>query len=349
MTLTPRFKITNAITAALTKIERARGFLDAARLSEEWIAGMQARALVLEAHYTTHIEGTHLTVEQSERLLADQPVPEADPDESRELLNYRSAFGLVAGYLGSEKPVTERLIRDIHKRLVEDVRGDAASPGKYRTIPNYVVDGRGEVVYTPPAPKEVPRLMAELVSWLNSGNEIHPVLMAGIAQFQLVDIHPFRDGNGRAARLLSTLCLYRSGYDFKRLFTLSEYYDRDRAAYYRAIRSVREHNMDLTDWLEYFTSGLATQMREVQERGKRAARLDLVLVKASKAGLKERPLAVLGYLFDRGKGTVAQMEAAINMNRRTLQRDLKLLEEKGFVREVGTGPTDPTKYYEPLL
>jgi len=65
-----RFTITNAITAALTRIERARGFLDAAKLSEDWIASMQARALLLEAHHTTHIEGTQLTLEQSELLLA---------------------------------------------------------------------------------------------------------------------------------------------------------------------------------------------------------------------------------------------------------------------------------------
>lgn len=63
------FTITNAITAALTRIERARGFLEAARLSEEWLSGMQARALVLEAHHTTHIEGTHLTLDQSESCL----------------------------------------------------------------------------------------------------------------------------------------------------------------------------------------------------------------------------------------------------------------------------------------
>ena len=74
--------------------------------------------------------------------------------------------------------------------------------------------------------------MADLVQWLNREREIHPVLVSGIAQFQLVHIHPFLDGNGRTARLLSTLSLYRAGYDFKRLFTISEYYDRDRAAFY---------------------------------------------------------------------------------------------------------------------
>ncbi len=119
----PKFTITNAITAALTHIERARGFLEAATLSEDWIRRMGERALVLEAHHTTHIEGTRLTLEQSERLWAGEDVPEADPDDARELLNYRRAFDFVSEYLDSGAPVTEGTIRKIHKHLVEAVRG----------------------------------------------------------------------------------------------------------------------------------------------------------------------------------------------------------------------------------
>jgi len=83
MSFAPRFTTTHAITAALTRIERARGFLDAAKLSEDWIGRMQKRALVLEAHHTTHIEGTQLTLEQSERILAGKKVQGARPDDER--------------------------------------------------------------------------------------------------------------------------------------------------------------------------------------------------------------------------------------------------------------------------
>ena len=107
--------------------------------------------------------------------------------------------------------------------------------------------------------------MAELVAWLNTLSDMHPVLVSGIAQFQLVHIHPFVDGNGRTSRLLSTLCLYRTGYDFKRLFSISEYYDRNRTGFYAALRSVREQEMD--DWLaRLFVEGLATQMDEVTDQ-----------------------------------------------------------------------------------
>ena len=350
MSFAPRFTITHTITAALTKIERARGFLDAAKLSEDWIGRMQKRALVLEAHHTTHIEGTQLTLEQSERILAGKRVQGARPDDTRELLNYRKAFELVSDYLESGEPITEALIRQIHICLVLGVRGNKASPGEYRKIQNYIVNSRtGEKIYTPPPPLEVPQMMADFVAWLKQEAQINPVLVAGVAQFQLVHVHPFVDGNGRTARLLSTLCLYRTGYDFKRLFTISEYYDRDRPAYYKALQSMRESGMDMTDWLEYFTEGLGSQMREVQTTAEHVIRRDLILAKARKNGLKDRPIALLEFLLSAGKATVAECQEELKMNRRTLQRDLKLLVEKRLVSEVGTGPTDPTKYYQPLL
>lgn len=342
--LAPRFTISNAIAAGLTVIERARGFLEAATLSEEWMRRMSQRALLLEAHHTTHIEGTHLTIEQAERLWEGGKVEDARPDDVRELLNYRGAFNLVSEYLHSGQPITEGLIREIHKRLVEGVRGGSGAPGAYRTIQNFVANSTtGEIVYTPPPPIEVPPLMQELVDWLREDTSIHPVLVAGIAQFQLVHIHPFVDGNGRTSRLLSTLCLYRTGYDFKRLFTISEFYDRDRSRFYRALQSVREKGMDLTGWLEFFVEGLATQLAEVKERGEISIRSDVI---AKTHRLNLRQAEALDHLFSSGKLTLADLEQRFpQTHRRTLQRDLKVLVSKGLLREAGAGPTDPNRHY----
>ncbi len=339
--MTPIFAITNAVTSALTRIERARGFLQAARLSDDWLAGMQQRALVLEAHYSTHIEGTHLTLDQSEKLLAGEALGEVDPDDARELLNYREGFDLVAAYLGSGEPITEGLLREIHKRLVQNVRGNAGSPGEYRNIQNYVANSlTKEIIYTPPSPLDVPALMAELVSWLGADTGIHPVLVAAIAQFQLVHIHPFVDGNGRTARLLSTLCLYRSGYDFKRLFTISEYYDRNRTAYYRALQTVREQNLDLTGWLEYFTEGLATQLAEVQHKGELLIRQDVLTLKYN---LSERQKVAVGLALRQPVFGIQDLEALLpGVHRRTLQRELKELLDQGVL--VASGATRSLSY-----
>ena len=332
--LEPRFTITNAIADAITRIERARGFLEAATLSEDWVISMSDRALVLEAHHTTHIEGTQLTLEQSERLLAGKKVRGADPDDTRELLNYRKAFDLVSEYLESGDPVTELLVKEIHRQLVKGVRGGKAAPGQYRKVQNHVINSTtGKTIYTPPPPGEVPILMRELVMWLNRETGIHPILISGIAQFQLVHIHPFLDGNGRTSRLLSTLLLYRSGYDFKRLFTISEFYDRKRAGFYRAIQSVRERNMNMTGWLEYFVKGLATQMREVTQRGRRAMRRDLAV---QKYDLNNRQSKALGYLVSHDEMRVQDLEDLCpDVTRRTLQRDFAKIEEVGLVKKRG--------------
>lgn len=331
----PKFTITNRMTAAITQIERARGFLEAARLSDDWVRDMGAEALIKEAHHTTHIEGTQLTLDQAERLWRGEAVPEADPDDTRELLNYRSAFEFVSDCLDSGDPITEGLIREIHRKLVEGVRGGKADPGNYRRIQNYVANSStGDVIYTPPSAVEVPIMMSEMVKWLNADLEIHPVLISGIAQFQLVHIHPFLDGNGRTSRLLSTLCLYKAGYDFKRLFTISEYYDRDRPTFYKKIQSVRENDMDMTGWLDYFITGLETQMIEVKERGEQVIKRDVLV---QKHGLNERQAKALDLLMKNGSVHISEIEELCpGVTRRTLQRDMNGLIELSLVRITGS-------------
>lgn len=334
-TFKPNFSITNRITAAITQIERARGFLEAAMLSEDWVRNMGTEALIKEAHHTTHIEGTRLTLEQAGRLWKGEVVPEANPDDVRELLNYRSAFEFVSECLDSGDPITEGLIREIHRKLVEGVRGGSAAPGDYRRIQNYVANAvTKKVIYTPPSAIDVPFMMSNMVKWLNSDIEIHPVLVSGIAQFQLVHIHPFLDGNGRTSRLLSTLCLYKSGYDFKRLFTISEFYDRDRPMFYKSIQSVRNNNMDMTCWLEYFVTGLSTQMIEVKGRGEQVIQHDVVV---QKYNLNERQSMAMRYLMQHTKLTIQNFEALCpDVNRRSLQRDLKAMQEKKLISSEGS-------------
>jgi len=121
-------------------------------------------------------------LDQSKRLLAGERLAGINPEDGRKLLNYRNAFELVSDYLGSGEPITEGLIREIYKRLVRGVRGEAATPGEYRHVQNYIVNSiTREVIYTPPPALEVPQLMADLAGWLREETGVHPVLVAGIA------------------------------------------------------------------------------------------------------------------------------------------------------------------------
>jgi len=342
----PKFTITPKTNKALVEIERVRGFLDAVNLKDDWMADMQKKALILESHHSTHIEGTALSLEQSKEILEGKKVKGVNRDDEKELLNYKKAMDFVSKYLGKDDSVIEGVVRELHKILVKGVRGGQADPGNYRKIQNYVVNSRTkEVIYTPPAPLDVPHLMREFVDWMNKAEDVSPILVAGITQFQFVHIHPFIDGNGRTARLLSTLILYKTGYDFKRLFTISEFYDKDRLAYYQAIQSVRKNDMEMTSWLEYFVEGLRSQMKEIQEKGEQLIKQDAHLQKIKKIGLNPRQVKAMKYLMQMGKLTVNDYQSAASCIRRTAQRDLDDLVIKKLIKAVAKSTTDPTKYY----
>jgi Fic family protein len=347
MSFAPKFTITNKINKALIEIERVRGFLDAVKLKDDWLSEMQKQALILETHYSTHIEGTEINLAQAQEVLSGKKVAGVDPDDKKELTNYKQAMNFIAKYLGKEDPISDGLIRELHKMIVQGVRGDNAQAGTYRKIQNYVANSRTKaIIYTPPPPLEVQHLMRELTDWVNKAvYDLPPILVSAITQFQLVHIHPFVDGNGRTARLLSTLILYKTGYDFKRLFTISEYYDQNRQAYYSAIQSVRENKMDMTAWLEYFTEGLRLQMKEIRDKGKKIIKNDNLLFELKKFGLNSRQLKAIKYIMKNGKITPSEYRKINDCIHRTAQRDLENLIKLNIIKTTAESPTDPTKYY----
>lgn len=332
----PKFTITNLINNSLLEIERARGFLDAANLKEEWIKHMQSEAIILEAHHSTHIEGTQLTLSQAQRILEGKPIKSIKQDDRQELLNYKEAMDFVSEYLGKKLHITEDLIQDIHQILVRDVRGGTLEPGQYRKVQNYVVNSlTREIIYTPPPPSKVPQFMEEFVEWLNSDSDISPVLIAGISQHHFVDVHPFLDGNGRTARVLSTLILYQNGYDFKKLFSISEYYDKNRHKYYDTIQSVRDNDMDMTVWLEYFTEGLRNQLMEVKTKGEKAIKKEIVDVKIKDFNLNPRQQKALDYLLENQSINNSLYQKICKTIKRTATRDLTDLVELGLLEKHG--------------
>ncbi len=262
MTYQPRYTVTARIAAALARIETARDSLSAEELPADRLATLRRRALAREAYHTTRIEGSQLSLDEVDRLLAGEWPAQAIGHDARELLNYADACAVMVAHFQSGKPISEALLRKLHHRLMSGVRGGVALPGRYRRVQIHLVHtATGANLYTPPPPGELRHLMADLVAWLADPGDTHPVIVAGLAQLELVRIHPFLDGNGRSGRLLSTLCLYRAGYDPARLMTISEYYDGNRPAYYHAVRLGNEEGADVTGWLAYFAAGLAVQLR----------------------------------------------------------------------------------------
>src|SRR4030043_594797 len=128
MPFNPKFTITPKINKALVEIERVRGFLDAVKLKDDWIADMQKKALILESHHSTHMEGTALSLEQAKSILEGKKVKGVSRDDEKELLNYKKAMDFISKFLGKDDPVTEGVIRELHKITVKGLRGDTENP-----------------------------------------------------------------------------------------------------------------------------------------------------------------------------------------------------------------------------
>ncbi len=348
----PQFNISPQLLKYLMQIEKARGFLEAANLSPKWLKQMSQNALLLETHHTTHIEGTELTLEQSKKILSGKKIPGVSEHDIKEVKNYRDAFGVLSDYLKTNTNISEALIKSVHKELVKGVRGGQAKPGKYRDIQNYVGNSvTKKIIYMPPKPAAVPALMKNFVAWANQESDLHPVIKSGIIQFQFVHIHPFVDGNARTSRLLCAFYLYKSDYDFKRLFSISEYYDKDRVNFYNAIQSVRENNMDMTPWLEYFAKGLLFQMTSVIDIGKKVILKDAL---KQNRNLSNRQTLILEHILENGtlkpqdfKTLCNKIEKTKNtpnkpINIRTLQRDIKDLIDKKII--ISYGATSKRSY-----
>ncbi|HJD56159.1 MAG TPA: Fic family protein [Rickettsia endosymbiont of Pyrocoelia pectoralis] len=168
--------------------------------------------------------------------------------------------------------VTEKIIQMLHALVMADGRTNF-KPTAYRDGQNVIKDSQTKaIIYMPPEAQDVKSLMHSMVSWINDSTILPSPIIAGIAHYQFATIHPYYDGNGRTARLLTTLILHLGGYDLKGLYSLEEYYAKNLGAYYEAI-SIGHHNYymgraeaDITNWVEYFVSGMAMSFEKVLEQ-----------------------------------------------------------------------------------
>ncbi len=335
---TPQYRITNQILINIGKIEAAEEVLKNAPLLPLWEKKFKEEAIVRAVHHGTHLEGNPLSKTEAEDILKGQKVV-ARPRDIQEIINYRR----VLEYIDEEakrkiEKITEQLIKKLHRILVHKILPEEQT-GEYRDKRVVVRDIlTGEVVFRPPDPLEVPFLMREFVYWLNhtSSNEIHPVLKAGIAHYELVRIHPFIDGNGRVARVLATLILFLGGYDIRRFFSLEEYYDRDAVAYYESLKQAGKG--DLTPWLEYFTYGAAVEFERIKNKVLKLSR-DVKLKRkfgGKQIFLTERQIKILEHIQEVGylqNKMFAQLFPDLSED--TVLRDIKDLIEKGVLKKMG--------------
>ena len=186
-------------------------------------------------------------------------------------------------------------------------------------------------------------MMRDLVEWINNSiiEEISPVIITGASHYEFVSIHPFLDGNGRTARTLATLILYKSGYDTKRLFSSEEYYGQDLAGYYSALQSVRMHRNrnkeDLTSWLEYFTGGIANELTRMEKQILDISRDKALKDKLGQLELNQGQMEAAAYLQKKDKISRLEYVKLTKRSPKTAYNDLQDLINKKLIKLKGGG------------
>lgn len=341
----PKYKLTDSIVAMLTSIAESKGIVSRAKILPQNEIKLRRQALIRMTHSSTEIEGNILNLKQVEAIVAHKKV-DAPSREIYEVENYLIALKYIDQIISKKQSVTEKILLKVHK-LVTDKTLPEDQSGHFRKGPVFVVRRHlsfaDDIIYTGPDAKDVPQLVQDLIAWLeeNKSEDINPVIVAGILHQEIAAIHPFSDGNGRTARAMATLILYERGYDFRRLFALEDYYNKNRARYYEAInigKNYQERKTDMTLWLEYFVRGFKEEIDNVKTQ------VLVLSLKKVNGGLKSKiylepdQLKLLDFLDQIGRITIKDAVDILNCPKRTAQLKLHQLKDIGIIVQKGRGP-----------
>ena len=351
---TPNCTITNKILRMIGSIDAAREIVRHAALVPGWEKQFRIQAMQRTVYHGTHLEGNGLSEEQAEKIFlskenhAEEAAVKAEiigrDRDVQEVINYRRVMEWIEehGHKGhKEFKIDEKLLLAIHDLTVYRLLPDEQK-GAYRTeqvvLRNSITK---EVSFTPPPSIEIPFLMEAFFSWLNNkaSKDHHAVLRAGIAHYEIARIHPFTDGNGRAARAMALMILYSEGYDIKRFFSIEEYYDKHPKRYYEALQSAsNDKNLDMTTWLEFFTETLAIELDKVKQVVLKISKeQEFKSQRGHQIALTERQIKILAMMRRAGGKAVSSdiQDLLPDISLDTILRDVKDMMEKGLMIKKG--------------
>ena len=289
-----------------------------------------------EAVLSSRIEGTRASLEDLYNYETGQLSFFEQSDDVREVHNYLSAM-----HFGLERlktlPVSLRLIRELHEKLLENVQDDGLTPGEFRRSQNWIgTPGStlSNATYVPPPAEEVHKALDALEKYIHTGTEIPALVRAGMIHYHFEAIHPFLDGNGRVGRLLIVLLLCEWGLLPQPLLNLSIYIERYRQEYYYRLLSVSQRG-DWEAWLRFFLRGVSEQARDSMVRMERLRAIRVKYQPVIDADRNsDRMAAVVDFLFSRPILSVRQAADGLDIPFKTAQDFIKKLEQEGILREI---------------
>ncbi len=301
-----------------------------------------------EAVLSSQIEGTQSSLD-------DVLAYELDAGATRLPLDVEAVFNHVAAMnYGLERlvtlPLSLRLIREIHERLMAGVRGAEKSPGEFRRSQNWIGPPGAtlqDASFVPPPPREMLESLGNLELFLHEPGRLPALVHAGVAHAQFETIHPFLDGNGRVGRLLITFLLVHGGVIGRPLLYLSHYLKRHRTEYYDRLTSIRQDG-DWEGWIAFFLQGVAATAEEATRTA--AAILELRERDREAVGaLGASAFRLLDLLYDRPLVNVNSVATALNVSWPTADKLIRRFEDQGILQEITGQRRNRVFRYGPYL
>ena len=348
----PAIKIDEEMQSLLSKADRALGRLDGSIQSlpnPELFVFMYVRK---EAVLSSQIEGTQASLGDILEVEA-QIFDPLRPDDTEEILNYVGAMNYGLERL-RELPMSLRLIREIHSRLMLGVRGQHASPGEFRTTQNWIgAPGAtlNSASFVPPPPSELSRLLGDFEKYIHEENSTPLLIRLGLIHAHFETLHPFLDGNGRVGRLLITFLLCQQEVLLKPVLYLSHYLKRNRAEYYDRLQAIRDRG-DWESWMKFFLRGVSEVANEATETSRKIVQMREqhreILIENLGRGAASA-LKLLETLYRRPIFTVANVAELLAMSPQAANTLTDRLEEHGLVREITGNRRNRIFRYDPYV
>ncbi len=334
-------QITPEILGLITQIDEFKGAWRAlGTLAPDRLSALRRVATIESIGSSTRIEGSKLSDREVERLLSNLQIKSFATRDEQEVAGYAEVMALVFSSW-PEVTLTENHIKQLHRDLLVYSEKDERHRGSYKTAPNSVVafDENGVqvgIVFETATPFDTPRLMTELVTWIQEERQtgrLHPLLLIGLWVVVFLEIHPFQDGNGRLSRVLTTLLLLQAGYAYVPYASLESVIEQNKEAYYLALRqtqgTIRTEAPNWQPWLLFFLRSLAEQVRRLNQKVEREK---LVL-----AVLPELSLKIVEFAREHGRITMANAILLTGTSRNTLKQHFRALVENGHLQQHGSG------------
>lgn len=348
----PPIRMDDALQTLLSTADRALGRLDGSVQSlpnAELFVYMYVRK---EAVLSSQIEGTQASLSDVLEVEAKIFDP-TRPDDTEEILNYVAALNYGLERLET-LPMSLRLIREMHLRLMQGVRGQHATPGEFRTSQNWIGAAGGTLAkarFVPPPPTLLPDLLGRLETYLHDQGSLPLLVRLGLIHAHFQTLHPFLDGNGRTGRLLITFLLCETATLSKPVLYLSHFLKRHRQEYYDRLQAIRDRG-EWEEWLQFFLRGVA----EVADEATSTAR-DIVQMRELHRNLligsldrgAANGLRLLESLYQRPIFTVANVVALLGLSKQAANTLTERFVGLGLVREITGNPRYRIFRYDPYI